>query len=89
MRRLLHVVTGLAFVVSLVAAASANAQTFQGGLRGAVKDAQGVIPGATVTLVNEATTASRDTVTNESGNFTQRPEAELIAPNSHASDRVS
>ena len=49
MRRLLHVVTGLVFAVSLAAAANANAQTFQGGLRGAVKDAQGVIPGATVT----------------------------------------
>ena len=69
MRRLLHVVTGLVFVLSLAAVSSANAQTFQGGLRGAVKDAQGVIPGATVTLVNEATTASRDTVSNESGEF--------------------
>jgi hypothetical protein len=34
------------------------AQSSQGGLRGAVKDSQGVIPGVTVTLVNEAT-ASR------------------------------
>jgi hypothetical protein len=69
MRRLLHVVTGLVFVLSLVAATSANAQTFQGGMRGAVKDAQGVIPGATVTLVNEATNVTRDTVTNESGEY--------------------
>ena len=28
---------------------NANAQSFQGGLRGTVKDAQGVIPGVTVT----------------------------------------
>ena len=47
----------------------ATAQTFQGGLRGAVKDAQGVIPGATVTLTNEGTGVSRDTVTNESGEY--------------------
>ena len=32
----------------------ASAQSFQGGMRGAVKDAQGVIPGVTVTLINEA-----------------------------------
>ena len=31
-----------------------DAQSFQGGLRGVVKDPQGVIPGATVTLVNES-----------------------------------
>ena len=54
MRTLLPSVTR--FVVAgllLGMAAGAGAQTFQGGLRGAVKDAQGVIPGATVTLVNE------------------------------------
>lgn len=70
MRTLLHVATSLALGLALVAtAAGAAAQTFQGGLRGAVKDAQGVIPGATVTLVNEATNVSRDTVTNESGEY--------------------
>jgi hypothetical protein len=45
------------------------AQTFQGGLRGAVKDSQGVIPGATVTLTNEATSVARDTVTNSVGEY--------------------
>ena len=30
------------------------AQTFTGGVRGAVKDAGGVVPGVTVTLINEA-----------------------------------
>ncbi len=39
----------------------ARAQSFQGGLRGAVKDAQGVIPGVTVTLTNEGTGVSRAT----------------------------
>jgi trimeric autotransporter adhesin len=53
----------------LSSAADATAQTFQGGLRGAVKDAQGVIPGVTVTLTNDATGVTRDTVTNESGEF--------------------
>jgi hypothetical protein len=62
--------TSLVLGVTLVATTTvASAQTFQGGLRGAVKDAQGVIPGATVTLVNEATNVSRDTVTNESGGY--------------------
>ncbi len=47
----------------------AHAQSFQGGMRGSVKDAQGVIPGVTVTLTNEATGVSRDTVSNESGEY--------------------
>jgi hypothetical protein len=34
-----------------------------------VTDANGVVPGATVTLTNEATTVSRDTVTNEVGQY--------------------
>jgi trimeric autotransporter adhesin len=49
--------------------AFASAQSFQGGLRGTVKDAQGVIPGVTVTLVNEANGVSRDTATNGVGEF--------------------
>ena len=54
-----------------VAALSAGvgAQSFQGGLRGVVKDAQGVIPGVTVTLVNEANGISRETVTNGVGEY--------------------
>jgi trimeric autotransporter adhesin len=47
----------------------ATAQSFQGGLRGAVKDAQGVIPGVTVTLVNESNGVTRDTVTNSVGEY--------------------
>ena len=41
-------------------AAAVNAQQFTGGVRGAVRDANGVIPGVTVTLTNEATNISRD-----------------------------
>jgi hypothetical protein len=44
-------------------------QGFQGGLRGAVKDSGGVIPGVEVTLTNEATNISRSTTTNERGEY--------------------
>ena len=47
----------------------AAAQTFTGGLRGAVKDANGVIPGVTVELINEGTSTSREVVSNESGEY--------------------
>jgi len=53
----------------LVAVSTAAAQTFTGGLRGAVRDANGVIPGVTVTLLNEGTGASRDAVSNEEGQY--------------------
>jgi hypothetical protein len=57
-----------AFVV-LAGAVSAGAQQFTGGVRGAVKDANGVIPGVAVTLTNEATNISREVVTNEVGQY--------------------
>lgn len=47
----------------------ASAQTFTGGVRGVVSDANGVIPGVTVTLTNDATNVSRDTVTNDVGQY--------------------
>src|SRR5213592_6516 len=50
-------------------AAAVNAQQFTGGVRGAVSDANGVIPGVTATLTNEATNISRDVVTNEAGQY--------------------
>src|SRR6188474_3484404 len=49
--------------------ASVSAQQFTGGMRGAVRDANGVIPGVAVTLTNEATNISRETVTNEVGQY--------------------
>jgi hypothetical protein len=66
--------TRLARVVScwllvIAAAASVGAQQFTGGVRGAVRDANGVIPGVAVTLTNEATNISRETVTNEVGQY--------------------
>ena len=48
---------------------SLNAQSSQGGLRGVVKDQQGVIPGVTVTMINDANGVSRDTVTNGVGEY--------------------
>jgi hypothetical protein len=71
MRTLWHAVVSVALGGALLVGTATGtfAQTFQGGLRGAVKDAQGVIPGVTVTLTNEATGVSRDTVTNESGEY--------------------
>ena len=48
---------------------TAHAQTFTGGIRGVVTDANGVIPAVAVTLTNEATNVSRDTVTNDVGQY--------------------
>ena len=53
----------------LAGAVTASAQTFNGGLRGEVKDANGVIPGVTVTLTNEATGVAREVTTNEVGQY--------------------
>ena len=44
-------------------------QGFQGGIRGAVKDSGGVVPGVDVTLTNEQTNISRSTTTNERGEY--------------------
>jgi hypothetical protein len=60
---------GLLAVCIGVLGARAGAQSFQGGLRGVVKDAQGVIPGTTVTLVNDQNGVSRETVTNGVGEY--------------------
>ena len=57
------------FAVALMLAATAAAQTFTGGLRGAVRDANGVIPGVSVQLVNEATGQTREAVTNDQGEY--------------------
>jgi trimeric autotransporter adhesin len=56
-------------IVAIVATATLNAQSSVGALRGVVKDAQGVIPGANVKLTNEANGTSRETVSNEVGEY--------------------
>src|SRR2546422_6697465 len=61
------IVSALLLLVGV--ATAVDAQQFTGGVRGAVRDANGVIPGATVTLTNEATNISREVVTNEVGQY--------------------
>jgi trimeric autotransporter adhesin len=58
--------TGLA---CLLLSTNLSGQTFQGGLRGAVRDANGVIPGVEVQLVNDATNNTRTAVTNAAGEY--------------------
>ena len=50
-------------------ASNVYAQSFQGSLRGEVRDTAAVIPGVTVTLINESTTVSRTTVSNQVGAY--------------------
>src|SRR6185295_17933403 len=61
--------TILSALLLLAGAASVHAQQFTGGVRGAVRDSNGVIPGVTVTLTNEATSIARDVVTNDVGQY--------------------
>ena len=67
MRRLL--IGLLAAIVFVGISTSSFGQGFQGGLRGAVKDAGGVIPGVEVTLTNESTSVSRSTTSNDAGEY--------------------
>jgi hypothetical protein len=53
----------------MLAAGTVFGQGFQGGLRGSLKDAGGVVPGVEVTLTNEQTNVKRSTVTNERGEY--------------------
>ncbi len=53
----------------LAAAVPLLAQTYHGGLRGAVRESGGVVAGAHVTLLNEATGESRTSTTNSAGEY--------------------
>jgi hypothetical protein len=67
MRRLFF---GLLAAACLAASANqVSAQGFQGGIRGAIRDAGGIIPGAELTLTNEATSVARSTTANQSGEY--------------------
>ena len=57
MRRIVLVVQITAVI--LVSGQASFGQGFQGGLRGAVQDAGGGVPGAAVTLTNENTNLAR------------------------------
>jgi hypothetical protein len=65
----------LALLIVPLVSSSAWAQTFTGGVRGVVSDSGGVVPGVTVTLINESNNATRDSVSNEQGlyNFSAVP----------------
>ena len=61
---------GLVYALVLLASATTVlAQTYHGGLRGSVREAGGVVPGASVALTNEATNASRTVQTNHLGEY--------------------
>jgi len=47
----------------------AHAQSFQGGVRGTVKDVSGVLPNAAVMLVNEQTGVTHQTMSNATGEY--------------------
>src|SRR5436853_7283884 len=59
----------ISFVVLLAASVASFGQGFQGGLRGSVRDADGIVPNVEVTLTNEATNLLRSTMTNDSGEY--------------------
>ena len=57
-------VVGLAIFVLALVPVTAEGQTACGGLVGLVRDAQGgVLPGATVTIINSGTNLKRETIT--------------------------
>src|SRR5688572_178937 len=59
----------LAMLFGVLSPVQGEAQTFTGGLRGSVNDAGGVLPGVSVTIINEGTQVSRETTTNASGEY--------------------
>src|SRR2546430_2282574 len=65
----LRAALGLAALIVVCLAGAAFGQGFQGGLRGAIKDTGGVVPGVEVTLTNEQTSIKRSVVTNERGEY--------------------
>ena len=55
--------------MAIFAADVGSAQTYYGAVRGHVRDLQGGIPGAHITLVNDETAAARSTVANGTGEY--------------------
>ena len=67
--RALHHTLLVSFVMFTVATV-VTAQTFTGAVRGAVREeSSAVVPGVTVQLVNEASNASREAVSNHVGEY--------------------
>ena len=68
--RTARLLVAVALAIVLLPAGAALAQSQNGTLRGIVKDTTGaVIPGATVTIINEATNDSRNMVSTSDGTF--------------------
>ena len=61
--------SGLVLTFVMLCSVEGVAQTFQGGLRGTVSDAQGIIPGATVTLTMQGSGVIRETAANDVGQY--------------------
>ena len=60
----------VAFLVSLASPSSVNAQVLYGSILGTVQDQSGaVLPGASVSIMNTNTGQSRETTTNQAGNY--------------------
>ena len=72
-------------LLASVLAASAAAQETRGNISGTVRDAQGIVPGATVTITSTDTGAAQPLVTNNSGYF----EAPLVRSEEHTSELQS
>jgi hypothetical protein len=68
-----------ALVLSFVVALPVSAQETRGNISGTVRDATGVVPGATVQITSADTGASQQLVTNSSGYF----EAPLLQPGNY------
>ena len=69
MRKLVLRCWMLALLVVPLCTGTASAQTFTGAIRGVVSDSGGVVPGVTVTIVNEASGATREAVSNDRGAY--------------------
>ena len=68
-----------ALLVSLALALPAAAQETRGTILGTVRDASGVVPGATVTITSLDTRGTQKLVTSDSGYF----EAPLLQPGTY------
>ena len=68
------------YFLAMLLPLAAAAQETRGNISGTVRDAQGVIPGASVKITNVDTNISQSLVTNESGYF----EAPLLNPGNYA-----
>src|SRR5204863_5066621 len=69
-----------ALVLLLVVGLPVSAQETRGNISGTVKDATGVVPGATVTITSADTGAKQNLITNTSGYF----EAPLMQPGNYS-----